>query len=69
MVLKDDNFIGIVDSYSQYLIDNQYRQIIAYYLSQLPSEIQIKQYAKFLQSRNLLFTLRDRYYLKQSKFI
>ena len=48
--LKDDNLIGIVDSYSQYLIENQYRQIIAYYLSQLPSEIQIKRYASFLQS-------------------
>ena len=48
---KDDTFFEIIDNYAQYLIDNQYKEIIAYYLSQLPSEIHIKRYSGFLQSK------------------
>lgn len=48
--IKDDTFIEIIDTYSEYLIHNQYREIIAYYVSQLPTELQINRYSKFLQT-------------------
>jgi nuclear pore complex protein Nup107 len=48
--LKNETFIQINDNYVEYLIENKYKEIIAYYLSQLPSDIQTKRYSKFLQN-------------------
>lgn len=47
--LKNETFIEINENYVQYLVENNYKEIVAYYLSQLPNEIQIKRYSKFLQ--------------------
>jgi hypothetical protein len=33
-----------------YLINNEYKELIAFYLSNLPSEYQIRIYSKFLES-------------------
>lgn len=48
--IRNDTFTQINESYVQYLIENGYKELIAYYLSQLPSELQIKHYSKFLQT-------------------
>lgn len=48
--LKNETFIEINENYVQYLVDNNYKEIIAYYLSQLPNDVQVKHYSKFLQS-------------------
>lgn len=50
--LKEESFVEIVDNYAKYLVDNQYKEIIAYYMSHLPSEIHIKRYSEFLQNIN-----------------
>ncbi|CAF0971958.1 unnamed protein product [Brachionus calyciflorus] len=48
--IKNDTLIQILDSFSQYLIDNNYKEIIAYYVSNLTPELQVKRYSKFLQT-------------------
>lgn len=50
--IKNDLFVALSEKFVQYLIDHSYKQLVAYYLSHLPSQIQIKYYSKFLQGIN-----------------
>jgi hypothetical protein len=50
LLKKDDSFVKILETYVNYLINNEYKELIAFYLSNLPSEYQIRIYSKFLES-------------------
>ena len=56
-ILKNDIFNHINENYALYLIQNNYKEIIAYYVSQLPNDLQIKHYSRFLQSKLLKFKI------------
>jgi hypothetical protein len=47
---KAETFVTIQESFVQFLIDYKYKDLVAFYLSHVPSEIQVKLYSKFLQS-------------------
>lgn len=53
--LKKETFVKIIEKYVNYLIENQYRELVAFYLTNLPSDFQIKIYSKLLASKFIPF--------------
>ena len=48
--IRAETFVQLNESYAKFLMANSYKELVAYYLSQLSADMQVKYYAGYLQT-------------------